>query len=293
MTKAALVLLLASASASAEPLGAGFETLRADLAARPAPPRSLIDTKARGAWFRKLQGPSDETGYGIRAEGVLPEFHADAERRFDAPGDWRSGPLDRADVYIGLGSDASEVDAGLIWSQVLDGRGLPTGEFAYRIYWRARPEGWGHPEKGSEDDLYFRSGERFAMTIRAREDGTARLDIRRPRDGRLFTKVFPVAGLLSRPRSFKRVHSIDQFRIEGGERVGNERYPAQPTRAWLDGGEWTSTHLLTPQGWQPLTGARATEIRGIDAATRYRAIFATGEPGPSGGEPMLVVPPAR
>lgn len=292
MTPLVLVLLAAGA-ARAEPLAQGFESLRAGLSARPAAMGSLIDARARGAWFRKVQGPEDAWGYGIRAEGVLPSFHHDPERRFDRAGDWRSGPLDRASVYVGLGSASTEVDAGLVWSAVLDSRGLPTGEFAYRVFWRAAPEGWGHPEKGSDEDLYLRPGEAFAMTLRARGDGTARLDIRRRRDGRLFTRIFPVAGLLSRPRSFKRVHSIDQFRIEEGERVGNERHPAAPTAAWLEGGRWTQTHLLTPEGWRPLTGARATEIRGIDAAARYRDIFAAGALEPDGGEPMVVLPPRR
>lgn len=289
----ALVLLLA-ASVRAEPLASGYEQLRAGLAARPQAIASLIDARARGAWFRKVRGPYDHEGYGIRAEGVLPSFTPDPERRFDRPGDWRSGPLDRASVYVGLGSDAAEVDAGLSWSAVLDGRGLPTGEFAYRVFWRAAPEGWGHPEKGSADDLYLRPGEGFAITLRAREDGTARLDIKRKRDGRLFTKVFPVSGLLSRPRAFKRVHSIDQFKVVDGERVGNERDAAAPTHAYLDSGRWTQTHLLTPRGWMPLTGGRATEIRGIDAASGYQAIFAAGGAlEPDGGEHMLVVPPAR
>lgn len=293
MTTPLLVLLLAAA-ARAEPLASGFQQLRAGLGARPRPIASLIDARARGAWFRKVQGPYDREAYGIRAEGVLPAFTPDPERLFDRPGDWRSGPLDRASVYVGLGSDRTEVDAGLVWSAVLDGRGRPTGEFAYRIFWRAAPEGWGHPAKGSADDLYFRPGEGFIMTLRAREDGTARLDIKRRRDGRLFTKVFAVSGLSSRPRAFKRVHSIDQFRVEAGERVGNERHPAAPTAAYLDGGRWTRAQLLTPRGRLPLTGARATEVRGIDAATRYQAVFATaGSLEPDGGEPMLVVPPAR
>lgn len=292
MTTPLIVLLLAS-SVRAEPLASGFEQLRAGLAVRPRAVHSGIDTKALGAWFRKVEGPYDHSGYGIRAEGVLPAFHADPARRFDRAGDWRSGPLDRADVYIGLGSEATEVDAGLIWSAVLDGRGLPTGEFAYRVYWRAAPEGWGHPKKGTPEDLYLRPGEGFAMTLRAREDGSARLDIKRKRDGRLFTKVFPVAGLLQRPRSFKRVHSIDQFHVEGEERVGNERTGAEPTSAYLEGGRWTQTHLLTPQGWMPLAGARATEVRGVESAVAYRSIYAAESIEADGGEPMLVVPPAR
>ncbi len=289
MTTTSFVLLLAAA-ASAQPLAQDFESARAGLS-RPATMRSVVDPKASGAWFRKVESV-EGLGHGLRAEGVLPSFRADPGRDFVAPGDWRSGPLDRASVYIGLGSRVSEVDAGLGWSPVLGADGRRTGAYAYRIFWRAAPHGWGQPDKGTPDDLYFEPGERFVMTITARADGTARLDIRRPRDGRSFTKVFPVAGLDLRELAFKRIHSIDQFRVVDGKRDGNEGHPAAPTTARLEGGRWDAVSVLTAAGVRPLAGADAIEVRSRDTAASYRALFAAGAPSAEGGEPMLVVPPA-
>jgi hypothetical protein len=290
VTTTAFVVLLAAA-ASAQQLPQDFESVRAGLARPTAALRTVVDRKASGAWFRKVESV-EGVGHGLRAEGVLPDFRADPRRDFVAPGDWRSGPLDRASVYIGLGSRAAEVDAGLGWSPVLGADGRRTGAYAYRIFWRAAPHGWGQPEKGTPDDLYFEPGERFVMTVTAREDGTARLDILRPRDGRSFTKVFPVARMRLAELSFKRIHSIDQFRVVGKARDGNEGHPAAPTAARLEGGRWDAVAVLTREGPRPLAVDLAVEVRSPDTDARYRALFAAGAPSADGGEPMLVVPPA-
>jgi len=257
--------------------------------------------KARGAWFRKVVGPSGFAFDGLEAWGVLPRPVFDPARAHQAsPGEepYKSGPLDRPDVYLGLRADGAEVDAGLIWDHVYDRAGRDTGEFAYRVYWRTSKGGWKNPEVGAEDNLYLRPGDRFALTLRALPDGTARLSVRRAgAHGAAAGYSFPVPGLLAgdgslKPLSFKRVHSIDQFRLEAGMRRGNEGRPAIATSTRLSGGRWEGVHLLKADGSRrALSGPLATVARGVDAAGRYGAVFPGAGVGEGGAEDMAILPP--
>ena len=264
-------------------------------------PAAAIVEQARGAWFRKVVSPASAAFDGIEAWGVLPEPAFDPAREHRAaPGEeaFKTGPLDRPDVYLGLHANGAEVDAGLIWDHVYDEGGRDTGESAYRVYWRTSKGGWRNPRPGAPDDLYLRPGDRFALTLRAQPDGTARLSVRRAgADGAAAGYAFPVPGLLAgdgslKPLSFKRVHSIDQFRLEGGLRRGNEGRPAIATRTTLRGGRWEGAHLLKSDGSRAaLAGSLAVVARGADAAGRYGAVFPGAGVGKSGAEEMLVLPP--
>lgn len=289
MPLACLLLLAAALPATA----AGFESASGDAAE--------IVEKARGAWFRKVVSPEGAAFDGVEAWGVLPEpFFDPAREHVAAPGEeaYKSGPLDRPDVYLGLHAEGAEVDAGLIWDRVYDRWGRDTGEFAYRVYWRTSKGGWRNPEVGAEDNLYLRPGDRFALTLRALPDGSARLSVRRAgQDGASAGYQFPVPGLLAKdgslkPLSFKRIHSIDQFRLEDGLRRGNEGRPALPTRTTLRGGRWEGAHLLKADGSRAaFSGSRAIAARGVDAAGRYGAVFPGAGVGKGGAENMTITPP--
>lgn len=285
----ACLLLLAVIPASADELENGSASA------------SAVVEKARGAWFRKVVSPAGASFEGIEAWGVLPAPSFDPAREHRAaPGEdsYKSGPLDRPDVYLGLSAVGAEVDAGLIWDHVYDAEGRDTGEFAYRVYWRTSKGGWSNPAVGASDNIYLRPGDRFALTLRALPDGTARLAVRRAgEDGAAAGYQFPVPGLLDRdgalkPLSFKRVHSIDQFRLEGGRRRGNEGRAALATRTTLIGGRWEGAHLLRGDGSRAaLAGGLATVARGVDAAGRYGAVFPGAGVGKGGAEEMRILPP--
>jgi hypothetical protein len=296
----ACLILLAALPGSAGELEAG-SAAASQLAQRAAAsrPRYKIE-KTQGAWFRKVVGPESAEYEGLEGWGVLPKPVFDPAREHRAaPGEdaYKTGPLDRPDVYLGLHADGVEVDAGLTWDHVYDGGGRDTGEFAYRVYWRTK-DGWHNPAVGAADNLYLRPGDRFALTLRANPDGTARLSVRRAgRHGAAAGYAFPVPGLLRadgslKPLSFKRVHSIDQFRVEGGRRFGNENHAALPTRTKLSAGRWEGAHLLSGDGSRrALAGSMATVARGVDAVDRYGAVFPGAGVGEGGAEEMLVLPP--
>ncbi len=277
---------------------AAFPASAAELNDAPA---SVLVDKARGAWYRKVVSPAGGEFTGIEGWGVLPKPVFDPSREHAAaPGEesYTSGPLDRPDVYLGLHAEGAEVDAGLIWDRVYDASGRGTGEFAYRVYWRTSKGSWNNPKPGAADDLYLRPGDRFALTLRALPDGSARLSVRRAgKEGASAGYSFPVPGLIAadgslKALSFKRVHSIDQFRLENGRRKGNEGRPALATRASVSGGRWEGAHLLSVGGGRAaLSGQRATVARGADAASRYGAVFPSAGVGEGGAEEMRILPP--
>lgn len=293
------LLLVAAAAAGAQTLDDAYAAARA---AVPDRPLVAVDARATGAWYRKVASP-DSTAYrGISARGVLPVPTFDPAREHAAAageGAFAAGPLDRPSLYLGATAPGREADAGLTWDHRYGPDGRDTGTWAWRVFWRtASPAGnaWRNARPGSAQDLYLEPGRPFAMTLRVRPDGTARLDVRAD-DGAQegMSVVFPLDGFWSAagaplPRRFKRVHSIDQFREDAsGARRGNEGYAVLPTRASLDGGRWTRVTLLGRRS-AALTGARAVEWRGADAAAGYAASFPTGGPDADGGEDIVVLP---
>jgi hypothetical protein len=295
------LLLIAAAAASAQTLDSSFAAELA--AARAARPAVFVDEHARGSWFRKIASPDDATVFdGITGWGVLPRPTFDAERMHEpaaGEGAFTAGPLDNPGIYLGAHAAGREVDAGLKWDHRYDAQGRDTGAFAWRVFWRvASPSGnvWANPVPGSPQDVYLLPGDRFAMRLTVRPDGTARLDVRGAGAGAAgMAQVFALDGFWDGakplPRSFKRVDAIDQFTTDAeGRRVGLEGRPALPTRATLDGGRWEGVHLLGPAR-APLAGGLAVEWRGPDAAARYGRIFPSAVIDGSGGEEMIVTPP--
>ena len=295
------LLLIAAAAASAQSdldanVAAALDAARS-ASARPA---VVVDPGALGAWFRKIASTDSTAFDGITASGVLPQPKFDAERMHQpASGEmeFTSGPLDSPGVYIGAHAPGREVDAGLKWDHRYDAQGRDTGLFAWRVFWRTaspRANVWANPKPGSPEDLSLKPGERFAMTLMVRPDGTARLDVRG--EGGDTYAVFPLDGFWDGPnrlpRRFKRVHSIDQFviRAEDGHRVGDEGRPAVPTRAVLEGGRWDAATLLGAKN-APLTGGLAVEWRGPDSDANYAKIFPGAFVDAAGGDEIVVMPP--
>lgn len=304
MSAAALALAAALAWAQDD----GLSALKKDLSAfRPkgAPARSgalcdaepVIDSHARGAWFRRVDSVG-EGWTGISGEGTLPYPAFDKSRFYvPAPGepDFWEGPLDRPSVYLGARSKDGNVEAGLTWDRVFDAAGKPTGEFAFRPFWRdssSARKGWGNPKKG--EDRYLQPGEKFTMTLRVRADGSARFDLRSGRGWHL-TQVLGAGTLVSREALvFRRVNAIDQFRSDASGRKGNEGRPALGTAAAAKQGAWWKVSLIdAKEKRRPLAGAFCREAAGPDTASRYSEIIAIQALNPEGGERLDIVPPAR
>lgn len=297
-----LLALLATLTAAAPTRAGELEDASTRLAARAKASRPRVTIEpTRGAWFRKVVGPEGVEVDGLEAWGVLPKPSFDPARAHAAVAGeaaYISGPLDRPDIYLGLHADGAELDAGLIWDHVYDGAKKDTGEMAYRVYWRTKGGGWKNPEVGAADNVYLRPGDRFALTLRANADGTARLAVRRAgKRGASVAFVIPVPGLLGadgklKPRAFRRVHSIDQFRLDGGLRAGNEGHAAIPTATTLKDGRWEGAHLLMADGTRrAFSGDLATPAYGADAAERYGSVFPAAGVGEGGAEEIVVLPP--
>jgi len=282
-----------------------------------------VARRLRGAYFRKVESLPDALAVGIRGRLVLPQVSFDDDRDFSPapgqPGFWE-GPLDRPSVYLGAHTAAKEVDAGLVWDRVYDAEGRPTytdlaggsdgrdprhrllaaqaagqklrPNFAFRPYWRTTSGSgnqWHNPPAG--DPRYFYPGETVVMTLRVRPDGTLRLDMRAEGGGGLFTAVFRQDGFdAGQARSFKRVVSIDQFRVSAGARRGNEGSDAQPTRARVRGARWLKVSVLGEARSVFLSGKLCQEVAGSDTSPRYGDIFAV-RPLPEGGEDLDITPP--
>ena len=112
-----------------------------------------VDENASGAYFHKVVAPRRADAHGIRAEGRLPEVVLDPKRftiggvvagdpveatkrvlqnepTLDAAlgrlNDWRTGPLDKASVYLGGHAGPQEADVGLSFDRVYDAKGHAT-----------------------------------------------------------------------------------------------------------------------------------------------------------------------
>ncbi|MDD5629198.1 MAG: hypothetical protein PHU21_09035 [Elusimicrobia bacterium] len=283
-----------------------------------------VDSHVRGAYFRKVESVASTRYAGIRAEVLLPLVQFDPDRSFSPgpgqPAHWE-GPLDRPSVYVGAHTSAKEVDAGLTWDRVYDEEGrpaftdLPSGcdggdrshrfsvsrldgrrlrpDFAFRPFWRTtagQGNQWHNPPAG--DPNYFYPGQSLVVALRVRTDGTMRLDIRPARGtGRHFTKAFPQEGFADgQESSFKRVASIDQFRVAGGSRRGNEGMDVLPTRTSVKGMVWSQVFLLTSGRPSKMSGSTCREVAGADTAKDYAVIFSIN-PDRDGGESLDIRPP--
>jgi hypothetical protein len=301
MITALLLAVAATASAQAS-LDESFRTAQDAARAASAQPAVVVDQNALGSWFRKIASTDSTEFDAIATVGVLPHPHFDPARMHvpvEGEPAYTRGPLDSPGVYVGAHAEGREVDAGLKWDHRYDSQGRDTGLYGWRLFWRvASPAGnkWSNPAPGSDQDIYLNAGDRFAMTLTVRPDGTARLDVHGEGGASAASAVFPLDGFWNGaqrlPRRFKRVHSIDQFVHDSdGRRKGDEGSPAVPTKSALSGGRWESAALIGARR-APLTGGLAVEWRGPDADAAYRSIFPGAAPDAAGGEDIVIRPPA-
>lgn len=282
----ALLLIAANAASAQTELEGTFAAALDSVRSASARPAVVLDEKARGSWFRKVSSVDALAYDGVTGWGTLPTPTFDPDREHaPAPGEgaFTAGPLDNPGVYLGARADGTEIDAGLKWDHRYGPDGRDTGDYAWRMFWRvASPNGnvWANPKPGSAQDVYFLPGQRFAMTLRVRPDGTARLDVRGAAGGRGTHAEFAAPGFWDGaarlPRRFKRVHAIDQFfdRPEDGRRAGDEGLPSLPTRAALTDGRWDGVALLGAKR-AALAGALAVQWLGPDEVAGYGRIFRT------------------
>ena len=84
-----------------------------------------VEAGTKGAYFRKVTSDA-QVGYsGIRAEGHLPVMHFDPSRFYVSKhglDHYETGPLDRPSIYLGGRTSGVEMDVGLTWDRVYDGK---------------------------------------------------------------------------------------------------------------------------------------------------------------------------
>ncbi len=86
---------------------------------------SKVEPGTKGAYFRKLSSEARVEYRGIRAEGHLPVVHFDAARFYTSKNGvdhFETGPLDRPSIYLGGRTGGVEMDVGLTWDRVYDGK---------------------------------------------------------------------------------------------------------------------------------------------------------------------------
>ena len=169
--------------------------------------------------------------------------------------------------------------------------------FAFRPYWRTTGDGnntWNNPGAGTPQNLYFYPGEKLVMNVQEGGPDKVRMDIRLEGSAvqQHSTQVFDQQGFgVGKARSFKRIMSVDQFRVVDGERKGNEKQPVIKTSTTLAGGRWDEVTVSRRDGTtRPMTGAGFTEVRGRDLASRYGEVFKLSGFTDRGGESLQLVP---
>lgn len=169
--------------------------------------------------------------------------------------------------------------------------------FAFRPYWRTSENGsneWHNAKPGTPENRYYYPGDEITMTVQQSGAKRGRLDIRVENGTEPhYTQPFVHDGLgIGRPQSFKRVNSIDQFYVEGGERHGNENRTIIPTATEVRNGAWFDVQMLHANGsTSPMVGTRFTEVRGRDTSRSYGQIFGLGDFNTAGGERIDITPP--
>ncbi|MFO0722477.1 MAG: hypothetical protein U1E65_01760 [Myxococcota bacterium] len=163
---------------------------------------------------------------------------------------------------------------------------------AFRPYWRTSNEtnDWHNAPAGSagngkpDGDAYFYPGETVKMSVKVVGKDQVQLNVSGGPEN--FSTTFRQLGFgEGRAQSFKRVHSIDQFRMEGDQRVGVERTGIVPTNTSVDGGHWLKAQLLDSDGVsRPLT--QGTDVRGREWGSNktYDRVFHRSNIDAQGGE---------
>jgi hypothetical protein len=164
-------------------------------------------------------------------------------------------------------------------------------ELAFRPFWRTTGMGepsWHNPQVGAPDNVYFYPGEKIKMAVNFVDGGRFRLEI--SAGERSFSVTFAQKGFQGK-RAFKRINSIDQFRLVDGVRQGNENREVIPTKTRVTGALWTSTAVLRGSAAPAaFTGVNCMEQRGRDTAARYADIFRASGWTDNGGESLDIIP---
>ncbi len=176
-------------------------------------------------------------------------------------------------------------------------------DFAFRPFWRTivRQNGtnvnqWANPEPGDPGFQFFYPGERFTMSLETVKRDTMRLRIASLDDTAAVTdETFEQAGFgEGSAASFKRVNSIDQFRVSSnGAKKGNEGNPAIPTATRVQDGRWDDFYLLEGGTRVPFTGPSFVEKReGEFSSSEFESIFHRSGFNSAGGEALDIDPPS-
>jgi len=176
-------------------------------------------------------------------------------------------------------------------------------DLAFRPFWRTivRRNGtnvnrWANPEPGDPGFQFFYPGERFTMTLETVRRDTMRLRIASLDDTAAVTdETFEQSGFgEGSGASFKRVNSIDQFRVlSNGAKKGNEGNPAIATATRVKGGRWDDFYLLEGGTRVPFTGSSFVEKReGEFSSSEFNSIFHRSGFNSAGGEALDIDPPS-
>jgi hypothetical protein len=163
--------------------------------------------------------------------------------------------------------------------------------FAFRPYWRV--QAWANPSLRSAENRYFYPGTPFRMNVRAISRNTVQMRIDSGvTDTAPFITTFNAPGFgVGLAQSFKRVNSVDQFRILNGKRDGLEGSNVLPTQTRVTDAKWKNVSLLGNGGVQRCKLAcGAQSVTGLDIAGNYDQIFSLDDQSSDGGETIDIHP---
>ena len=264
-----------------------------------------FSTKDAGLTYQN--GPLDRPSVyvGGRASGTEVDAGLTWDRVYDATGraSWTDVAGSRSD-----GGDPSHrfyVEAdGTVRSETGSVRATGLADlrenFAFRPYWRvSQPDNtWHNPQPGTPDNIYLYPGADFRMQIRTAGANRLRLDVTAA-DGSSFGVTFAAQGWgTGAGQQFKRVHSIDQFTVQNGKRVGLESRHSDvlPTSTHLDAIRWEEARLLAADGSSAgFLDCQSPALRGTDAVfgAGYATVFRSTDQDSNGAETGWVTPPTN
>lgn len=187
-------------------------------------------------------------------------------------------------------------------AMVFDGEVVPN--FAFRPFWRtifAGKNTWRNApvvSTGSQPrNVYFYPGDAFEIELRVVGLHNIFFKVARPGEGEEGSCQITFAQDRfgeGAAQSFKRVNSIDQFRLinDGGAlaRKGNENQIVLPSKTTARNATWTSFTLLRETAEIPFSGQFFTEVRGSDTNANYKDIFKVSGSNADGGETLSIIP---
>lgn len=248
-------------------------------------------------------GPLDRPSlyFGGRASNVEVDAGLTWDRVYDAQGraTWTDAPDSGSDGGEPARRFVRHPD-GSVWSAtgVARAAGLAglRENFAFRPFWRAVGQ-WHNPPVGSTDNLYLYPGEGFRMQLKAVASGQLELAITHDGAGdrSMLVQLAAPGWGTGAAQSWKRVHSIDQFTVLDGKRVGLEtaKLDVIPTHTQLLAMQWTTVDLLKAGGARAgALDCSATVVKGADVVfqNHYADIFRLFEQTESGAETSDVRP---